>query len=272
MRVLIALLIMALFVCRKAQAQLAPSATRVPQSQGTQNMPAELRVEDGGTRSMLESIVVPPKANAPFSLTLHTEWVKNLSDGSTITIVNQRRIARDTEGRIYQERWRLVPQNGKEESPMAAIQISDPVNHTYYNCFTLDARHQCGLFTYGPSTNTVFSFQGPPSGPLPDGQGESVHEDLGTQFVAGIQTLGTRDTVIYNAGVFGNERKMSVEREFWYAPNLGFNLLSKRSDPRIGTETFTATDLLLSDPDAKLFEPPQGFTVVDRRQSASPEN
>jgi hypothetical protein len=155
---------------------------------------------------------------------------------------------------------------------MTAIQISDPVNHAYYNCFMLDGRHQCGLFTYGPSTNTVFRFQGSPSGALPDGQGESMHEDLGTQFVAGVQTIGTRDTVIYNAGVFGNERKLSVEREFWYAPNLGFNLLSKRSDPRIGTETFTATDLLLSDPDPKLFEPPQGFTVVDRRQSAPPEN
>jgi hypothetical protein len=58
---------------------------------------------------------------------------------------------------------------------------------------------------------------------------------------------------------------MAIEREFWYSTELGFNLLSKRSDPRIGTQTFTVTDLILSEPDPKLFELPEGFKIVDRR-------
>ena len=99
-----------------------------------------------------------------------------------------------------------------------------------------------------------------------------MHEDLGVQLVAGLETTGTRDTAIFNAGLFGNDRKMTIEREYWYSPKLGFNLLSKRTDPRIGTQTFTATNLSLSEPDAKLFELPEGFKVVDRRQGASPEN
>jgi hypothetical protein len=87
-----------------------------------------------------------------------------------------------------------------------------------------------------------------------------------------VEASGTRVTVNYNADVFGNDRPMTIEREFWYSPKLGFNLLSKRSDPRIGTQTFTVTNLILSDPDPKLFELPEGFTVVDDRRTAAPQN
>lgn len=64
----------------------------------------------------MESIVIPPKRKAPFCFTLETEWFRTMADGGTITMVNQRRIARDSEGRIYQERRFLVPKNGKQES------------------------------------------------------------------------------------------------------------------------------------------------------------
>jgi len=59
---------------------------------------------------------------------------------------------------------------------------------------------------------------------------------------------------------------------FCYLPQLGFSLLSKRSDPRIGKQTFTVTNLALADPDPQLFELPEGFTVVDERQTSPPEN
>src|SRR5271165_4821312 len=68
---------------------------------------------DGGVREVLESIVIPPIPNAPFTATLDTEWVRYAGDGATITLVNERHIARDRMGRIYQERWYLVPKSGK---------------------------------------------------------------------------------------------------------------------------------------------------------------
>lgn len=228
-------------------------------------------VEDGGTREVLESIVIPPKAEAPFTLTLQTEWVRTLYDGGTVTSVNQRKIARDTKGRIYQERWFLVPKNGKVESQMTTIQISDPNAHTHYNCFMLEQPKVCELTTFVPTTSAVYKTSGPPPGPLANDAGVVIHEDLGKQLVSGVETSGTRDATIYNPGVFGNDRKVTVEREFWYAPTLGINLLSKRSDPRFGTQTFTATNLILSEPDASLFELPEGFKVVDRRQEAPAE-
>jgi hypothetical protein len=273
MRAIRALLTLsALLPGQPSSAQLQPPLASGAQSRGPQKPVQQFHVEDGGTREVLESIVIPPKAQSPFSLLLQTEWVKTLSDGGTITLVNRRRIARDGAGRIYQERWFLVPKNGREESQMTTIQISDPHNHTLFNCFMLDQRHQCVLSSYTPSTNAVYEFQGPPAGLLPDGEGFAMHEDLGKQFVDGLETNGTRDSIIYNPGVFGNDRKMTVEREYWYSTQLGINLLSKRSDPRIGAQTFTATNVILSEPDANLFELPDGFKVVDHRETAPPEN
>ena len=264
--------------CLQTNAQSPSEPPMVPGARppGQQPTVEELYAEDGGARgSTLESIIIPPKPKAPFTLLLETEWVRGLSDGGTITIVNKRRIARDAEGRVYQERWVLVPKNRTDESRMTAIQISDPIAHTLHSCFMLDPKKRCELVTYTPSPNTIFNFQAPTprSRPaLPNGMGDIVHLDLGKQLIAGVEVIGTRDTTNYKAGVFGNDRNMTIEREFWYAPQLGFNLLSIRSDPRFGTETFTATNLILSDPDSQLFVLPEGFMIVDHRRTAPPEN
>jgi hypothetical protein len=259
------------FFAASASAQLVSTAPGA-QPQGAQKPVQQFYAQDGGTRQVLESIVIPPKARAPFSLLLQTEWVQTLSDGGTITMVNERHIARDSKGRIYQERWFLVPKNGKIESQMTTIQISDPNAHTLYNCFMLEEPHQCVLTTYTPSTSSIYKFESPSTGTLPNEEGSIIHDNLGKQLVSGVETLGTKDAVIYNPGVLGNDRKMTVEREFWYSPDLGINLISKRSDPRFGTQMFTATNLILSEPAAQLFDLPAGFTVTDRRKSAPPEN
>jgi hypothetical protein len=96
---------------------------------------------------------------------------------------------------------------------MNVIQISDPNAHTHYNCFVLEEPHVCVLTRFAPSTSAVYKEPTPPTGALPDGMGSAVHEELGKQFLAGVETSGVRDSIIYNPGVFGNDRKMSVERE-----------------------------------------------------------
>ena len=249
-----------------AQGQAGPQSPQAPQRKVQQ-----VQAEDGGVSETLESIVIPPKLQAPFTLTLETEWIRTLSDGGTITFVNKRRIARDAKGRIYQERWALVPKNGKAESMMTAIQIADPNAHTLYNCFPLAQTKHCDLIMYTASSSTDYTVASPATGPLPGDRGFALHEDLGKQFIAGVETVGTRDATTYNPGLFGNDRKVTIEREFWHSPQLGVNLLSIRSDPRIGKQTFTVSTVILGEPDLSLFELPAGLTVVDRRQSAPPE-
>jgi hypothetical protein len=183
--------------------------------------------------------------------------------------VNKRRIARDAAGRVYQERWALVPKNdNRVQSIMTIIQIMDPTAHTRYDCFLEDiGANTCELLNYTESTSKTYKPMSPATGP---DQGSAIHEDLGKRFIAGVETQGTHDTLIYNPGVFGNDRQMTIENELWWSPQLGLNLLSIKSDPRIGKQTFTVTDLVQGDPDQSLFELPAGFKIIDRRQTAPP--
>ena len=232
-----------------------------------------VHTEDGGVTEGLQSIAVPPIAGAPFTLTLATEWVKQLPDGGTTTFVNKRRIARDADGRVYQERWALVPKNDyRVESMMTVIQIANPIAHTLYNCFLVDVKtNTCELLDYTRSTSNIYQPKSPATGLLPGDQGFAVHESLGKRFIAGEETDGTHDTLTYNPGVFGNDRQVIVENEFWWSARLEINLLSIRTDPRIGKQTFTVTSLMQGDPDTSLFELPAGFKVVDHRQPSPPK-
>src|SRR5215475_6435807 len=172
-----------------AQAQIEPP--NVPGARPPNAPPQhveELYSEDGGARGgTLESIVIPPRPKAPFTLILETEWIRGLSDGGTITLVNKRRIARDADGRIYQERWILMPKPNAADSVMNAIQVSDPYAHTLLTCFVLSPKKNCDIVTYTPSPDTIFNFQGPPTGPLPGDVGDRVHIDLGKQLVSGVE-------------------------------------------------------------------------------------
>jgi len=247
-----------------------PQATPpfMPGDDGVQNGTPVIRTRDGGSPTRLESIAVPPKSGAPFTLTLETEWVRPMSDGGSQTIANKRKIARDSSGRVYQERWLLVPKYGARRSQMNAIQIYDPHEHVVYTCMTLVEPHVCNMNNYYGSTDAIYKPASVQSGALPNDIGIAFHEDLGTKFVADQITTGARDTITYNAGVMGNDRSMTVIDEHWYSDDLAVNLLSIREDPRFGKQTFAVTKVNMSEPDPRLFELPAGYRVVDRRPPA----
>ena len=58
---------------------------------------------------------------------------------------------------------------------------------------------------------------------------------------------------------------MVTMREFWYAAQLGLNLISIVDDPQSGKQVFTVKDLSTSEPDIGYFEVPEGYKVVDHR-------
>jgi len=224
--------------------------------------------QDGGTRQVLESIVIPPIPNAPFAATLDTEWVRFAPDGGTITFVNQRHIARDGRGRIYEERWALVPKyhpNGDIPSKMTWIQIADPKLHTLYNCST--EMHVCDLLTYDPAKDLTAARPRTPPPPGAGDRGPTTLEDLGTRNIAGVDTVGIRQTYRIEVGSMGNDQPMTSMKEEWHSQELGVNLLSIRSDPMSGKQTFTIVELTASEPDAQLFELPAGYKVSDQRKN-----
>ena len=231
-------------------------SAQAPPPQGPQRT---VTFSDGGTDEVLQSIEVPPIANAPFSGMLETEWVRPLTDGGTWTIANRRKFARDSAGRVYQERWLLAPKGGKAKSQMSFIQISDPVKHSWMECNVRTKR--CQVAPFGRTAEMVYKPSPEQSGQLRDGAGIYVHERIGDNTIQGLQTIGMRDTTTINVGIIGNDREFSIVREFWYSPKLGFNLLSSLRDARHGTQTFKMTELTEAEPEATWFEMPQGYTL-----------
>ena len=227
---------------------LLASAASVASSQAPPQQPA-VRIPDGGDNGRMESIFIPPKARAPFSFALVTEWTRLLSGGGTFTLTNERHIVRDSNGRIYQERWILVPKGGKIKSHMDVFQITDPEQHTWYNCIT--ATKICDLYKYHLTTEDNFQPAVGVSGPLPDGNGFRLHEDLGLGTIQGVETHGYRETLTINAGVMGNDQPMIAKREFWYSPQLAVNLVSTVDDPQSGKQVFTVKDLSTTEPEAR---------------------
>jgi hypothetical protein len=232
-----------------------------------ENKPAVVRAHDGGYDGPLQSIFVPPKAGAPFSLTLVTEWTRPLGNGGSFTLTNQRRIVRDGSGRIYQERWYLVPKGGDMKSHMNVFQITDPEMHTWYNCDT--ATKICELLKYRLTTEDTYLPATGTSGPLPNGLGTQLHEDLGASSTDGVETHGYRETLTINPGKMGNDKPMVTVREFWWSQELALNLISMVDSPRFGRQEFRVKEITTTPPEPSLFVVPDEYKIVDRRGDAN---
>jgi len=223
-----------------------------------------VRIPDGGgVGETLQSIFIPPKAGAPFSMTLATKWTRPMDNGGTVTLANQRRIMRDSKGRIYQERWMLVPEGGNIESEMNVFQITDPEEHTGYSC---EVRTKvCELLQYRLTTELTYLPPTTTSGNLPDGSGYRLHEDLGSKVTQGVETHGYRETLTVYESVIGNNRPMVNMREYWYSPQLGVSLISIVVSPQRGKQVFTVKNLSMMEPEADLFVVPGDYKILEHR-------
>jgi len=114
---------------------------------------------------------------------------------------------------------------------------------------------------------------GPPPPPMffqkavmaPD-PSELKTEDLGSQTMEGLLVNGMRTTRTIPAGQIGNDRPLSIVTEVWTSPDLKIVVSSKRSDPRMGEQTFRLTNVTRSEPDASLFTAPPDFKVIEGPQ------
>jgi len=237
------------------------------QSQTQTEVPANPAKQDGGARAVMESIVIPPIPNHPFTATLQTEWIQYGGEGGTVTPVNERPIVRDGEGRVYQERWALVPKFSKVQSQRVLLQIADPNRHTLYTCAIY--QHICELETYDPTHELAAA---EPRKPVPNGivvQDHSTVEDLGTRTIAGVEAVGRRETNTIDVGVMGNDQPLHDMNETWHSQELAINLLSIRTGPMIGKQNFTISELSAVDPDPELFKIPEGYEIRDMRKKPS---
>ncbi|HEY0099858.1 MAG TPA: energy transducer TonB [Pyrinomonadaceae bacterium] len=118
-------------------------------------------------------------------------------------------------------------------------------------------------------TSEVSFLRTPATGHAPEGDGlqvrvavpKPVTESLGKQNIEGVEAEGTRTTVTFPAGTFGNERPINVVSERWYSPELQTVVMTKHSDPRFGETNYRLTNIDRSEPARTLFEVPSDYTL-----------
>jgi hypothetical protein len=218
---------------------------------------AAMHAPDGGTRQRLESIDIPPAANAPFRAVVTTEWTRIMPDGSTGTVKNHRTVARDSLGRVFQERRYFTPDGDKQTTRISEWDYQDPARHEM--CVCRPDTKVCTIYKYdSPATVSL-----PKAGPLANGMGTVTLENLGKKTIDNVDVVGSREVTTLNAGVMGDEKPEPVVKEFWYSPQLKINVITKRFDPRASAmQSFVVGSISQAEPDAKLFEPPSEYRMV----------
>jgi len=91
---------------------------------------------------------------------------------------------------------------------------------------------------------------------------ELTTEDLGTQFINGLQAKGVRTTNTIPVGAIGNNRELKTVNERWESKDLGIMVKSVNTDPRFGTTTYELTNISQNAPDPSLFRVPADYTVL----------
>jgi hypothetical protein len=94
-------------------------------------------------------------------------------------------------------------------------------------------------------------------------QDQANTEDLGSQTLEGVVVKGIRTTHTIPAGQIGNDRAITIVTEVWTSPDLKTVIYSKRSDPRMGDQTFRLTNIVRAEPNPSLFAVPADFKIVD---------
>jgi hypothetical protein len=229
-----------------------------------------------------------PVQGAPYSATMTNESVQILSDGTRITQTSTGNVARDSEGRTRQDASLPAIGNLSAADAPHLVFIQDPVSQTAYTLNLTDKTAQKmpalppNISTSGPVSGggkfvmhvggSVPDVGLPPPGMMMQktliggDQGKANTEDLGSQTMNGIQVTGVRATRTIPAGEIGNDRAISIVTEIWTSPELKTIVYSKRSDPRMGEQTFQLTNIERAEPDASLFTVPPDFKIVDGPQ------
>jgi hypothetical protein len=230
-----------------------------------------------------------PVQGAPYSATITNENIQTLGDGTRIVQTSSGNIARDSAGRTRQDTSLPALGNLSAADAPHLVFIQDPVAQTAYTLNLTDKTAQkmpalpANISTSGPVSgggkfmmqmgSAVSAGVPPPTGIMlqktfiTNDQGQVSTEDLGSQTMESVLVNGVRTTRTIPAGEIGNDRPINIVTEVWTSPDLKTIVYSKRSDPRMGEQTFQLTNIVRAEPDASLFTVPPDFKFIDGPQN-----
>lgn len=221
-----------------------------------QTNPTPTHGPDGGTETFVTGIEVLPYPGLPFTATETVVRVRTLSDGGTITSTLTVKKVRDSQGRIYDERHHFTGGDMDTQKTLYQFEIFDPTAHTRTDCIV--ATKQCVITSYRPR----FTFAQMPVGSFDNGKRVGSREALGEKMIDDLNTIGTRESVTLAPGTIGNDKQVTLSRDFWYSPELKTNIQVIRTDPRDGVITLSLAIQSRSEPDPSSFSVPAGYRVV----------
>jgi len=211
-----------------------------------------------GVSTYIAGVFVTPVPNVPMSGTVELESTQVLPDGSTDVKKAYAHIARDSRGRIYNERRSFAPTTYTGTTPILSYHIYDP--ETRMSVFLDPATHiarQTTLPTPEADPNANAGRETRANNPL------LQEEDLGDQTVENYAVHGIRKTRTIPAKANGTGKAIVVVDEYWYSEELHLNMIVKHNDPRTGQQVVTITQVERADPDPSIFEVPSGYKLVD---------
>jgi hypothetical protein len=218
------------------------------------------RGAEGRTPRRVTGVDLLAVTGKPFSATTTTEWTRSLEDGEKAGLHLKAKLARDGKGRIYRERYSIYSSENDARLVPNEIQITDPVSRSQAFCST--RAMECVVTDYQPKT----SVEALKTGAEDNGVRSFRRESIGMQVIEGLHVTGTREITTLKTAILGNGQPFISVREFWYSEDLMTNLAVMRSDPREGRQVIRLSEIKVGEPDAQLFDLPEGYRVRDTRR------
>jgi hypothetical protein len=213
-----------------------------------------------GVQTHVDGVFVTPVPNVPLSAVAEVRSTQALDDGSSVGKKTFNNIARDSQGRIYNERRSLVPETFDGAPQIISMHIYDPNTkvNTFLEVETRLARQSVSLET----APAMAAAPGRPS-VVPVNRPGYQEQDLGTESMENTVVHGVRKTRTIPATASGTGKPVIVTDEYWYSEELHLNMLVKHDDPRTGQQTITITQVNRSEPPPSTFEIPAAYKIVD---------
>ena len=278
-----------------AAAQDMPLQTNVQMDK--MKMELEQLTAEARVMSIGGGVMGPAVKGAPYSADEVRESTQVLGDGTTIHNESKVTVYRDGEGRVRREtpneisiwdpsagtNYVLNPKtmtarkmslnfvlkstagpNGGEMKTFSLSYntIKDPEPHMV----VMSDEHNAVISGGVVSERAVARATGPGQAMLKvERRQRGKVDSLGTQTMEGVKAEGERVTSTIEAGAIGNDRPIQTVTERWYSAELQTNIMTKRTDPRMGDEVFRLTNIHRGEPSPVLFEVPPGYTIVNQK-------
>jgi hypothetical protein len=202
-----------------------------------------------------------PVQGRPFSGTEIRRTVQTLSDGTHVERSDTTQLYRDAQGRMRAE----TPDRVFIYDPVAGFTADLFPSQKHYEKMPLKEGTQIYFAIAGSRADVSRTST---SEAQRNGQRAQARrpgaEDVGTQFIGGIQVKGSRVTSVIPAGTFGNDRDIHVVNERWFSDDLQILVKSVNNDPRFGVSTYELTNVVQVPPDSTLFQIPIDYTEQRR--------